>query len=310
MIIDVHTHIWDSPEQFGPEATVRIRRTVGAGGQHPDASPQVHGQAMDPVDYAVVLGFVSLRLGARISSAQVAGYVSREPTKYLGFAGIDPMGPDYLDQVDEAIRLGLVGVTISPAGQGFHPGHTRAMALYERCQKSRLPVMVHPASQFSTESMMEFAQPHLFDEVARKFPELRLIIAQVGHPWIDPTLTLISKHRHIWADLSDLVLQPWPLYNTLLAAYQQGVTDRLLVGSNFPFCTPQEAITTIYSVNRYTQGTHLPSVPREQLRSIVECDALAALGLSPPQPAASGQGGSTAEAEPAPVGHSATTQAV
>ena len=282
MIIDVHTHIWDSPDQLGADALSRFRSAQPEPWARPNASPEAHEEAMEPVDYSIVLGFVSQRLGASIKADKVAEYVDRQPDRRIGFAGLDPMADDCMDELARAIQLGLTGVTISPGGQGFHPCHTSALSLYEKCEAQGFPVMVHPGAQFSTDAVMEFAQPHFFDEVARQFPGLKLILAQVGHPWLDPTLTLIGKHKNIWADLSDLVLRPWPLYNVLLAAHQQGVIDRLLLGSDFPFCTPEQAITTIYSVNTYTQGTHLPSVPREQLRSIVERDSLAALGLSPP----------------------------
>jgi hypothetical protein len=75
------------------------------------------------------------------------------------------------------------------------------------------------------------------------------------------------------------VLRPWQLYNALLLAHQQGVMSQIVFGSGFPFCTPERAIVTLYSINTLIQGTHLPSVPREQLRSIVERDTLAVLGL-------------------------------
>jgi predicted TIM-barrel fold metal-dependent hydrolase len=281
MIVDIHTHIWDSPDQLGEDATERIRRLEQAPWEQPNASPEAFDRAMAPVAHAIVHGFVSARLGAKIGSQQVAACVRRNPEKYVGFAGIDPMMDGYLDELSKAVDLGLSGVNISPSGQGFHPSHSRSEALYEQCQKQNLPIMIHPGSQFTTKSIMQFARPYLYDQVSRDFPGLKIILAQIGHPWIDETLTLIGKHANVWADVSDLVLRPWPLYNALLAAHEMGVMDRLFMGSDFPFCTPEKAIMTIYSVNTYTQGTHQPGVPREQLRGMVERDTLACLGIQP-----------------------------
>ena len=42
---------------------------------------------------------------------------------------------------------------------------------------------------------------------------------------------------------------------------------------------PAKAIETLYSLNGFAQGTQMPSVPRAQLRSIVERDALSCLGI-------------------------------
>jgi len=156
------------------------------------------------------------------------------------------------------------------------------MTLYERCQQNGMPVFIHPDTHLGPTTRLEFAQPYLFDEVAREFPGLPLVFAQVGHPWADQTLTLIGKHPRVYADLSDLICRPWQLYNVLLLAYQQNVCDHLLLGSDFPFRTAEQAIITIYSVNSLTHGTNLPTVPREQLRLIVERDALTCLGLKLP----------------------------
>lgn len=284
MIVDVHTHRWESLDQLGAAGAARLRGFGEGPWDRLDAGGDALDKAVEAVDYAFVHGLVSRYLGANLDAEQVAKYVSANPQKLLGFAGIDPMADDYLEEFDKAVELGLVGVTISPAAQGFHPTHTRAMALYERCQQHGMPVFIHPDTHLGPMTKLEFAQPYLFDEAAREFPNLPLVFAQVGHPWAAQTLTLIGKHPRVYADLSDLIARPWQLYNMLLLAYQQDVCAHLLLGSDFPFCTPQQAIVTIYSVNTLTHGTNLPTVPREQLRSIIERDALKCMGLKPPAP--------------------------
>lgn len=278
MITDVHTHIWETPDQLGRGAATHIRRHVEQPWDRPDASISAHETAMEPVQTVLIHGFESRHLGASVSAKQVASHVARHPYKYIGFAGVDPLG-DYRSQIKEAQQLGLAGVTICPAGQACHPAHSRAMKLYQLCVDLKMPVFVHGATHLGGEAKLEFAQPYLFDEVARALPELRLVISQIGYPWIDQGLTLIGKHEHVYAEISNVVTRPWQLYNTLLTAHQLNVTDRLLFGSDYPFCTPEKAITTVYSVNTLTQGTPLPTVPREKLRSIIERDVLACLGL-------------------------------
>ncbi|MEX0885399.1 MAG: amidohydrolase family protein [Phycisphaeraceae bacterium] len=281
MIVDVHTRSFTSSEQLGAAAQ-RMRRTRTEPWHRVTASCDDHDQAMHRVDAAFVLGFESRLLGACISHDQVAECVRRAPQRYHGFAGIDPTGDDPLGSLDRARELGLVGVTVSPGAQGFHPADTRAMALFEALAHHGMPLLVDPGSQWARETRMEFAQPFLLDELARALPSLRIVLAGLGHPFIDQGLALIAKHPTVFADLSELVLNPWQLYNALVLAHQQRVTDQLLFGSNFPLSTPEQAIVAIYSVNTHVQGTHLPTVPREHLRSIVERDALSCLKLSTP----------------------------
>ena len=58
-----------------------------------------------------------------------------------------------------------------------------------------------------------------------------------------------------------------------------GITDKLLFASGWPAETPAKAIETIYSVNGFSHGTQLPSIPRPELRSIVERDLPTVLGM-------------------------------
>lgn len=281
MITDVHTRVWDNADQLG-RAEETLRRRPNKPWQRPDASPDAHHEAMNPVRSALILGFDSVYLGASISHEQIASYVCKDPGKYLGVAGIDPTRGDAVKSLERARELGLVGVTMSPAAQACHPCDTRAMELYEACQAMRVPVLFESATLLARDAKLEFAQPYLLDEVARTFPELKIVISSLGDPWVHQCLALIDKHPTVYADLSDLSTRPWQLYNALILAHQQNATGRILFGSNYPFCDPEQAIISIYSINTFTQGTPLPSIPREQLRSIVERDALACLGLREP----------------------------
>ncbi|MDH3585187.1 MAG: amidohydrolase family protein [Phycisphaerae bacterium] len=279
MIVDTHTHLWQSPDQLGPQIGAQLRQVHSDLGDGLDASSQAHEQATSCVDVAFVLGFRSVHLGADISNDLIASYVQTAPHRLIGFAGIDPMEDGSLEQVDRLASMGLSGVVISPCCQCFHPGHTRAMALYEKCQAHSLPVLVHYGSFYTRDAALEYAQPVLLDEVARAFPQLKLVLLQCGHPFIEQALTLIGKHGNVYAEISGVVSRPWQLYNTLIMAHQCHVTDRLLFGSGFPEDLPERAIETVYSIHRISQGIPLPSVPRERLRSIVERDVMSVLGL-------------------------------
>ncbi len=292
MIVDLHTHLWQNPEQLGPQIAAQLRERFAGSWDLLDAGPQAHEAATEPVDVAVILGFKSRYLGAELPNDYIAEYMARNPQKYLGFAGVDPTDRDCVPQIERLAGRGFSGVTISPASQDFHPADTRAMAVYEACESLRLPILVHQGTHYTRDSKMEYARPYLFDEVARGFPKLRLVIAHCGHPWVEETLTLIGKHEHLYAELSAIIARPWQLYHVMQQAHSQGVTDRLLFGSDFPYMSPGEAIETMYSINTFSHGTPLPAVPREKLRSIVERDALSCLGIR--------RGGSGPRANPMP----------
>ena len=153
------------------------------------------------------------------------------------------------------------------------------MEVYAEAERLKMPILFHPVGQFVEQSKMEFARPYLLDEIARSFPQLRLVVAQMGQPWVEETICLLGKHPHVYADVSGLLSRPWQAYNTMVAAHQSGVIDKLLFGSDFPYTNATECIEALYSLNQLAQGTNMPVVPRENLRGIVERDALSLLGL-------------------------------
>lgn len=279
MIIDVRTHVWYGLEQLGREVADQLRSALSERWGHLDASPAAHEREMVSVDASFVIGFRSDLLDACVPNEFVADFVSRDPRRRIGVAGIDPMSEDASDQLEAAVGLGLSGIAVSPACQGFHPTHSSAMRIYERCIELSMPVFVTSNTPLTASATLEFGRPALWDEVARTFPSLPIVISELGHPWIDETLLLLGKHRSVWADISGVAGRPWQLYNALLSAASLGVMEKLLFGSGFPHEVPTKTIEALYSVNAFGQGTQLPAVPRSQIRGIVERDVISCLGI-------------------------------
>lgn len=287
MIIDCHTHIWQSPEQLGDGALAELAKPMLMAGQRmrllPQADTANHLLAAEPVDRTFVLGFVSDYLGAAIPNEYIGDYCRDHGDRMVGFAGIDPTQEDAADQVMHVSRdLGLKGITMCPAAADFHPSDTRAMVVYERAAALQMPVIFYPGTHLSPKTKMEYARPHLLDEVARSFPNLKMVVSHLGYPWVDETLTLLGKHQNVYSDIAGLLRRPWAAYDALVKAYQFQVMDKLLFGSDFPFTTASECIETIYSINQMAMGTNMPTIPRESLRGIVERNVLELLGIQMP----------------------------
>lgn len=279
MIIDVHTRIWTTIDQLGRDIAHRLRTRGAVAWETLDGSPAAHEEATACVDASLVLGFRSAMLDAEVPNELIAEFVARDPRRRYGIAGIDPMQPSAADDLEHAVALGMAGVTVSPALQGFHPAHSAAMRIYERCDELGLPLVVCNQIPMNAQAMLEFARPAAIDEVARTLPQLRVLITGLGFPWLDEALVVASKHDRVLCDVSLLSNHPWQLYNALLTARAIGVMEKLLFGSGFPFVMPAKAIETMYSLNTFGQGTQLPSIPRSSLRAIIERNAFECLRI-------------------------------
>ena len=68
-----------------------------------------------------------------------------------------------------------------------------------------------------------------------KHPEVKIILAHLGHPYEGECVVTIRKHENVFADVSALHYRPWQLYHSLMLAQEYGVWHKLLFGTDFPF---------------------------------------------------------------------------
>jgi predicted TIM-barrel fold metal-dependent hydrolase len=238
-----------------------------------------HLAAAETVDICIVLA--APEGSSEDANKKVSDYVGKHKEKMVGFAVVEPTG-DKISVKNLAIltdKLGLKGIVLYCSQCGFHPAHSRAMKFYESAQELGLPVFFHNEMVLGPEAVLDYAQPYLLDEVAREFSTLKIVIGTMGCPFVEQTLSMVAKHKNVYADLTIRPGNVWQVYNTVTAAHECGVMDKLLFGSGFPFGKAKECIETLLSFNKLLADTNLPTVPRGNIRSIVERDTLEVLGI-------------------------------
>ena len=259
MIVDCHTHIKLTAEE---------------------AETSEHLAAAETVDVCIVLAR-SDGLSEEVNK-NLAQYVNKHKKKMAGFAVVEPgkdkINTNYLKSIPD--KLGLKGVVLYCSACGFHPTHSRAMRFYESAQELGLPVFFHNAvDPLGANAVLEYAQPFLLDEVAREFANLKIIIGNMGVPFVEQTLSMVGRHKNVYADLTIHPSRIWQTYNIVVAAYEQEVMDKLLFGSGFPSASAGECIETLLGFNMLLADTNLPTVPRGSIRNIIERDTLELLGI-------------------------------
>ncbi len=232
--------------------------------------------AMSFVEAAVVVGPMT-RGGSHppTNGDQTGGRV----TRLLPFAALNASAASIASELEDAIDGGAVGISISPADDGYRATDSRCMSILEACAARNLPVLVANPRLRSPASALEFANPGTLDECARTIKGLTLILGDLAHGWMSESLLMAAKHERVFIEISGVIGRPWALYTTLLSAQEQAVAGKLLFASGYPNATPQQAIERIYSINAQRTNTPFPLIPRETLRQIVERDSLTALGI-------------------------------
>jgi uncharacterized protein len=276
MIIDCHSHIWPDRSCLGQAE----KFSCLAPAQSDSADLGDLRKGSPQADTTFILGFVSDLLEADIPNDSLASYARANSDSVIAWAGVDPTRQNCLDQVKALAKQDVfAGLTVSPACQGFHPCHTRAMMLYELAQELRLPIYFLQGELLPHRAVLPYADPAAIDEIARQFPHLNLIVSHLGFPWVEQTLALLAKHANIFSDTAGLAGRPRHAYRCLGLACEYRVCDKLLLGSDFPRHTVRQAVEAIYNANKLSADCVMPPLPRDLLRGIVERDTLAALGL-------------------------------
>jgi hypothetical protein len=278
-MIDCHTHVGEQDTHIGGEFMADARRAWG-----PElrlgTSLEEHWSAVQTVERAIVLAFAAPAVGFVVSNEYVAEYVAQHPEKLIGFASVDPNDADAPANLRAAVsRLGLKGLKLGPIYQRFDPLSDQAFAVYDVAQELALPVIWHQGTTFVRDAPLALARPMSLDDVARNFPRLKIVIAHLGHPWIEEAMATVRKHPTLFADISALETRPWQYYNGLIAALEYGVEDKLLFGSDYPFSTAEKTAVGLRSVNSLANGTSLPRVPQSVIEAIIERPTLELLGL-------------------------------
>ncbi len=258
MIVDCHTH---------------VRSLNGA-------ETSEHLAAAETVDACVVLAGHD---GPREEiNRKLAEYVGQHRDKMVGFAVVDPTADSFRDKSLTTLteKLGLRGFVLYCSMCGFHPAHSQAMRFYEAVEEVGLPIFFHNGSHaLSAKAILEYTQPYLLDDVARAFPELKIVIGNMGVPFIEQTMSMLAKHENVFADLTIRPDKVWQTYNIVVAAHERDVMDRLLFGSGFPMGDAGECMETLLGFNMLLADTKLPTVPRGSIRNIIERDSLELLGI-------------------------------
>jgi predicted TIM-barrel fold metal-dependent hydrolase len=291
VIVDVHTHTPSHRSRVPPDEIIvnerwRPDRPVVATNSWAD-----YDEACSAADLTIAfniavddpVGKTGIPSDPTRINESTAEFVAAAPDRRIGFMSVDPSSPECLDEVERCrFELGLLGIKLAPNYQRFDPLGEDARGLFALASKLELPIMIHQGASPIREAELRYAHPLVMDEVAIAFPDLRVVLAHMGHPWQKDTIVTIRKHPHLYADTSALVFRPWSLFEALRVATEWGVTDKLLFGSDFPLATPAETIDGLRAVNTITEGTRLPPVPHELIERIIHADALAALGLPGP----------------------------
>jgi predicted TIM-barrel fold metal-dependent hydrolase len=280
-VVDIHSHAWEYPAHFGE----RFRRQAARAraGVEVDLTVRLeqYRQAAPAGTRTVVFGGKAKLSDLWVDDRHVARYVAQDAAHLIGFLSVDPTQDGWEREMRAGHdELGLRGIKLMPMYAGFRPDEPRLDPLWRYAQEHRLPVLLHTGTTFVSQAPLECTLPRHLDAVAARFPDARIVMAHLGHPYEGECVAVIRKHPNVYADVSALYYRPFQLYHSLMLVQEYGVWQKLLFGTDYPFTTVNGTIDGLRKLNDMLEGTKLPRLDAKQIEDLIYRDGTAVLQLS------------------------------
>lgn len=194
--------------------------------------------------------------------------------------GVVRLGVDTPEKIVELHEKGFIGLkTTRPL---FNYDDPRLDEMYAKAEELRMPVLFHTG--FIVGSCCDArddvssarTQPVLLDRVARRFPELKIVMAHLGMPWFEEAAQMCRFHDNVFADLSGSLqgwrnrLAPRELGDLL---YWPGAMSKIVFGSDVSHEELDEA------TKDYLRILSLLNVDQETRDAVMGGTAASFLGL-------------------------------
>ncbi len=130
---------------------------------------------------------------------EVAQYTRRYPERFVGLAGYNPFRiKESLEEVERAVNeYHFKGVYIHIYGFDIPLHDAKMYPLFAKCVELNVPVSMQVGHVL--EAMpSEHARPIYLDRIASDFPDLKIIGAHTGWPWVEELISVCYKWDNVY----------------------------------------------------------------------------------------------------------------
>jgi predicted TIM-barrel fold metal-dependent hydrolase len=246
-------------------------------------SPQPLSTLLGEMDLCGIQRAVLLPLNCRKShncempaNQEVADVVKRNGSRFVGFASVDPSAKEEaLQELREAHdHLGLTGLKLNPALQEFDPAGSAALEIYKEAERLEMPVLIHTGITFSNRFSLAHNQPLPLDDIARKYPKLRICLAHLGWPWVWEAATVAIRNPNVYLDTAGTFAgTPLESIRQITSVIpvrfiENALAEKLMFGSDFPRI----------EMNKMFAAVSTLPLRKDALEAVLRRNALAFLG--------------------------------
>jgi predicted TIM-barrel fold metal-dependent hydrolase len=209
-------------------------RVVGRSPQEFVEDMNRNGVAKVLIPSLQIRSFVHQRMQWSFAPAEIQAIIRDHPDRLYGLFGINPYSRmSGVRDLETSVReLGFVGAHLHPYGFELPVDHRRYYPFYAKCVELDVPVVIQVGH--SAEAMpSETGRPILLDNIALDFPELRIVAAHTGWPWVEELIALAGKHPNVFIATTAHAPRYWKPELISFLNSRRGI-GKVMYGSDYP----------------------------------------------------------------------------
>jgi predicted TIM-barrel fold metal-dependent hydrolase len=136
------------------------------------------------------------------------------PERFRLMANLNPhLHYPLVDELKRQMALGAVGLKLHPVHGSFAPNDRMLYPAYAFCEANDFPVVFHCGTSVFPGSTNRYANPELMEDVARDFPDLKIVLAHGGRGWWYNAAAFMTLMRpNVYIEISGLPPKKLPDY--------------------------------------------------------------------------------------------------
>ena len=152
----------------------------------------------------------------------------------------------------------IFGLKFYTGYEHFYPSEEDLVPYFKLLIKYNKPAIFHSGDTFNCckGAKLKYAKPIHIDDPATDYPELKIIIAHMGSPWVIDAGEVVYKNSNVYADCSGFVYGSFDEIQK--SRFQKAVDqfleiandpNRLFFGSDWPICDQKSYVETFKNCN-------------------------------------------------------------
>lgn len=149
----------------------------------------------------------------------------------------------------------IIGLKLFPGHDPYYPTDKRCDMYYKLAQKYNIPVVFHTGINVGDINCAKYNDPKLIAEVAKKYPNLKIVVAHYFWPELDYCYETTRGYKNIYFDTSALadleVVKASGGLEKIREILQKTIADNtesVIFGTDYPECNVKKHLELVNSL--------------------------------------------------------------